>query len=527
VLWSMSRDVTYEAGVIRRPTIEPRGMVTSTSAGRWRALALLCSAQFMVILDGAIVNVALPSIQRDLHFSASNIQWVFTAYLLTYGGLLLLGGRVADLLGRRRLFTAGALLLGCASLLAGLSRSQGTLIGARAAMGVGAAVITPAALSIILRIFTQEHERNRALGIWGAMVGLGATFGVILGGVITQGIGWEWVFFLNVPIAVCVAVLAGRLLPESRSDGARQGFDLAGGLTITLGLVLVVFAIVRAPDHGWGSAQTLAPLAAGLGLIAAFVAVELRARTPLIRLGLFKTATVAGANSVVFLLNGALTATIFMMTLFMQRALGYSALKAGVVYLPLTGGLVVFSALAAQLVTKCGVKLVMLTGTVVLGASVVVFSQASAASTFAGTLLPGFLLAAIGAGAAMVALSIAAFAHVDESDFGAASGLFNTSGQIGGALAVAVLSTVAYSHIHGVSAAALRHGPRSVLGTAYADSFTAALVFVALGLLVTLVAVRQKDVSSWRCATPYRVSTPEQLAVATATELETVAVDVT
>jgi EmrB/QacA subfamily drug resistance transporter len=485
-------------------------MMTSTYAGRWRAHALLCSAQFMVILDGAIVNVALPSIQHDLRFTASSIQWVFTAYLLTYGGLLLLGGRTADLLGRRRLFTIGAALLGCASLLAGLSRSQGLLIGARAAMGVGAAVITPAALSMILRLFPDGRERNRALGIWGAMLGLGACAGVLLGGVITEGIGWQWVFYLNVPIAALVVVLGRALLPESRAENAPSGFDFAGGLAITSGLVAIVYAVVRAPDRGWGSTQTVALLAIGLVLVGAFVAIELHARAPLVRLGLFRTATVAGANAVVFLVNGALTATIFLMTLYMQRALGYSALTAGIAYLPLTGGLIVSSTIAAQLVTRCGVKLVMIFGTLMLGGSLLVFAGGSSSSTFLGTLLPGFLLAATGAGAAMVALSIAAFAQVDEADFGAASGLFNTSSQIGGALAVAVLSTVAYSHIRSHSALASGRQLRVVLGSAYADAFAAGLVFVALGALVALLVIRQKDVASWRCATPYRTTTPEQ-----------------
>ncbi len=484
-------------------------MTPGGEVDRWRALALLCCAQFMVILDGAIVNVALPSIQRDLHFTPASIQWVFTAYLLTYGGLLLLGGRIADLLGRRRLFTIGAALLGSASLLAGLAGSQGMLIAARAAMGIGAAVITPAALAILLRLFSDGHERNRALGIWGAMLGLGACAGVLLGGVITEAVGWQWVFYLNVPIAGIVVALGRALLPESRAENAPTGFDLAGGVAITSGLVAVVYAVVRAPDRGWGSTGTVALLAAGLLLVAAFVAIELHTRAPLVRLGLFRTATVAGANAVVFLVNGALTATIFLMTLYMQRALGYSALTAGLAYLPLTGGLIVASTIAAQLVTRCGVKLVMVFGTLTLGASLLVFANGSSSSTFLGTLLPGFLLAATGAGAAMVALSIAAFAQVDDADFGAASGLFNTSSQIGGALAVAVLSTVAYSHIHR-HAAAGRGELRAVLGAAYAHAFASGLVFIALGVLVALLVIRQKQVASWRCATPYRISTPEQ-----------------
>jgi EmrB/QacA subfamily drug resistance transporter len=479
--------------------------VTDTHASRWRALALLCSAQFMVILDGAIVNVALPSIQNDLHFSASSIQWVFSAYLLTYGGLLLLGGRTADLLGRRLMFTVGAGLLGAASLFAGLSGSQGALIAARAAMGVGAAIITPAALSIILTLFSDGEARNRALGIWGAIVGLGACAGVLLGGVITEAAGWQWVFFLNVPIAVAVVALGRVMLTESRVESSDRQVDLAGGVSITAALVLVVYGVVKAPDVGWGSAQTLLLLAGGLTLAGVFVAIELRTRVPLVRMGLFRITTVAGANAVVLLFTAAFYATIFLITLYMQRALGYSAIKTGIAYLPLTAGLIVSSTIAARLVTLCGVKLVLIAGTVTTGAGLLVLAQATSTSSFAGTLLPGFLLAAAGIGAGMVALSIAAFAGVGDADFGTASGVFNTSQQIGGVLGVAVLSTVAYSHIRSATPAALHHGLPAVLGTAYSDAFGVGLVFVGAALLIAIVAIRQRDVSSWRCGTPYRV----------------------
>jgi EmrB/QacA subfamily drug resistance transporter len=498
------------------PVLQVGPMTARPAVSRWAALALLCSAQFMVMLDGAIVNIALPSIQRDLHFSASSIQWVFSAYLLTYGGLLLLGGRTADLLGRRRMFTAGATLLGAASLLAGLSATQGELIAARAAMGVGAAVITPAALSIILRLFSDGDERNRALGIWGAIIGLGACAGVLLGGVITQGPGWQWVFYINVPIAAAVVALGRVVLPESRVESAGHQVDVAGGLSITVGLVLVVYGIVRAPDLGWGSAQTILVLGGGLVLIAAFVMIELRTRAPLLPLALFRTATLSAANAVAFLFTGAFTATIFLMTLYMQRALGYSAIKAGFAYLPLTVGLIVTSTIAAHLVTRCGVKLVLTVGVVVTGAGLAVLSQASASSSFVTTLLPGFLLAAAGMGATMVPLSIAAFAGVGDSGLGAASGVFNTAQQIGGAFGVAALSTVAYSHIRGASAAELQHGVPAVLGNAYAEAFAAGLVFVGAALVIALFAIRQREVSAWRCATLYRVSTPAGAEPATA-----------
>jgi EmrB/QacA subfamily drug resistance transporter len=485
----------------------------SADAGRWRALALLCAAQFMVMFDGAVVNVALPSIQHDLRFSASSIQWVFTAYLLAFGGLLMLGGRTADLLGRRRMFMMGAGLLGGASLFAGLSGSQGALIAARGLMGVGAAVITPAALSMILSLFTDGSERNRALGIWGGLVGVAAAAGVLFGGFITQGPGWQWIFFLNVPIAAAVVAISPRLLQESRAESGTRSFDLAGGLVVTTGLVLLVYAIVRAPDSGWGSARTIVLLVSGLALLGLFVAIEFRASAPLLPMGLLRIATVAGANAVAFLATGALTATIFLMTLYMQRSLGYSAIKTGLAYLPLTLGILVSSTIAARLVTKCGVKLVLLCGTGVTAAGLLVFAEASSTSTFAGTLLPGFLLIAAGMGGAMVPLSIAAFAGVGEGEFGAASGLFNTSQQIGSALGVAVLSTVAYSHIRGASPSALRHGLPALLGSAYADAFAAGIAFAGAAFVIATVAIRQREVSTWKCATPYRLTTPAAVPV--------------
>lgn len=480
------------------------GANAPSTVNRWWALALLCSAQFMVVVDSAVVNVAIPSIQRDLHFSASSIQWVFNAYLLTYGGLLMLGGRTADLVGRRRMFIAGAGVMSAASLLAGLSTSQGVLISARALQGVGAALITPAALSIILVLFREGSERNRALGIWGALAGVGAATGVLLGGVITEGPGWEWIFFINVPIAAAVAALSLRLLPESRDDSDRRSFDLAGGLSITLGLVLTVYAIVKAPDNGWGSASTIGLLAGGLALIASFVLVELRALVPLVRMSIFRLATVSGANAIVFLITGAFFATLFLLTLYMQQALGYSALKTGVLYLPLALGVVVASIAASRAVTLCGVKFMLLMSAPLLAGGLLVLSGASADSTFAGTLLPAFLLIAIGVGIAMVSLSIAAFAGVGHGDFGVASGLYNTSSQIGGAVGVAVLSTVAYSHIRGAHPRPGPHGLATVLSSAYAEGFAAAIVLVGAALVVTALVIRPRHVATWTCVTPYR-----------------------
>ena len=476
------------------------------TTNRWLALGLLSTAQFMVVVDSAVVNVALPSIQRNLHFTTSSIQWVFNAYLITYGGLLLLGGRVADIVGRRRMFMAGAGLMSVASLVAGLSTSQSQLIVGRAVQGVGAAIITPAALAIILRLFGEGDERNKALGIWGALAGLGAAAGVLLGGIITQGPGWQWIFYINVPVAAAVVVASPALLPESRAK--RGAFDFAGGLSITAGLVTLVYAIVRAPDVGWGSLRTVGLVVLGAALIVAFMLIELRSRAPLVRLSIFRLSTVAGANAVVFLFTGAFFAVLFLLTLYMQQSLGYSALKTGFAYLPLAGGVVVSSTIAARLVTACGVKLVMLAGTLVFGAGLGLLAGVTATSSYAGRLLPAFVLCAIGVGFSFVALSIAGFAGVADNDFGVASGLYNTSGQIGGAVGVAALATVSYSHIrHAVPSGP--HGVTSILANGYADGFAAGFGFIALAVVAIVSLVRRSHVANWRCSTPYRLAQVE------------------
>ena len=469
------------------------------------ALSVLAAAQFMVILDGAVVNVALPSIQRDLHFSNSDIQWVFSSYLLAYGGLLLLGGRVADLIGRRLMFMVGTAVLSASSLSAGLSNGAAALLVSRSLMGVGAAMVTPAALSMLLGLFSEGAERNKALGVWGALVGLGAATGVLAGGVITDGPGWQWVFFINVPVGVSALALAPLVLRESRASDSRRSLDLAGALAATSGLVSIVYGVVRAPDLGWGSATTVGGLVVGGALLATFVVIEMRAEAPLVRLGIFRVATVAGADGVAFLFTAGFVATIFTLTLFMQRALGYSPLKTGLGYLPLTVGILGSSTLAARLVTRCGVKLVLLCGIVLAGAGLLILANGSAGSSFTGTLLPAFLLLALGMGAASVPLSIAAFAGVADSDYGVASGLLNTSQQVGGAVGVAVLSTVAYAHLR---AHAATHVTQAALGGAYAASFAAGVAFVGAAFTLALGAIRQSEVSMWKCAVPYRTGAP-------------------
>ena len=410
---------------------------------RWWALALLCSAYFMVILDVSIVNVALPSIQKDLHFSQGDLQWVLSAYALTFGGFLLLGGRAADLLGRRRVFMAGVALFTAASLACGLSSSEGMLIAARAVQGLGAAILSPAALSIISTTFAEGSERNKALGIWGAMGGSGAAVGVLMGGVLTKWLGWEWIFFVNIPVGVTVLLLVRSVVRESRSEHAVRQYDALGAVLITSALVLLVYALTRANVNGWGSAETLGVLAVSAVLHIAFVVVEQRSKAPLVPLGIFaRLRTLTGANVVGFLLGGLTFAMFFMLSLYMQQVLGMSALQAGAGYLAVALTAIVSAGVAQAMVTKIGIKPAMTFGLVLMTLGNVWFTQVSPDGSYAVDLLPGFFAIGIGLGFSFVPMSIAALAGVAPQEAGLASGLINTSQQIGGALGVASFSTV-------------------------------------------------------------------------------------
>src|SRR3954467_3415040 len=403
----------------------------SATRRKWFALALLCTVQFMVVLDIAVVNVALPSIQKDLGFSQENLQWVISAYALLFGGFLLLGGRAADLLGRRRVFLAGLVLFTVASLLSGFAWSQGSLIGARALQGLGAAIISPAALSILTTTFAEGPERTTALGAWGAVGAFGAVAGVLLGGVLTDLLSWQWIFFVNAPVGVGAFVLAPVLLDESR-DATASSFDLPGAALVTSGLVVLVYGITQANDYGWGSIQTFGFFAAALTLLAGFVAWEARTRDPLMPLSIFRLRTLVGANVAGLILGTVLFAMFLMLTLYMQDVLGYSPLRTGVAYLAVAGTAIIWSALAAQLVTRVGVKRVLVVGMTFLTAGLAFFTQVSVGGSYAEDLLPGFLVIAVGMGFSFVPISIAALAGVRESQAGLASGLINTSQQIGG-----------------------------------------------------------------------------------------------
>jgi EmrB/QacA subfamily drug resistance transporter len=464
--------------------------MVSTERRKWLALALLSVVQFMVVLDIAIVNVALPSIQVDLGFSQENLQWVISAYALVFGGFLLLGGRAADVLGRRRIFLVGLIVFTLSSLLAGLAWSEASLIGARALQGLGAAIISPAALSILSTTFAEGRERNLALGVWGAVGGFGAAAGVLLGGIITDGLSWEWIFFVNVPVGAAAFALTPLLLAESR-DALVRRFDLPGAVLVTGGLSLLVYAITQAGQDGWLAAGTIGFFAGALALLVAFVVWELRHPEPLMRLGIFRIRTVAGANVAGLIMGTAMFSMFLMLTLYMQQVLGYSPMKTGVAYLAVAGTAIVWSAVAAQLVTRVGVKPVLATGMTALTAGLVYFTQVSVGGSYLGDLLPGFLLIAVGIGFSFVPISIAALAGVEAREAGLASGLINTSQQIGGALGIAALATIATSR----TADSVVGG--SQLPAALIDGFTGAFVagalIAGLGIAAALMLIRSDE----------------------------------
>jgi EmrB/QacA subfamily drug resistance transporter len=467
-------------------------MVTSERR-KWLALALLSVVQFMVVLDIAIVNVALPSIKDDLGFSQENLQWVISAYALVFGGFLLLGGRAADLLGRRRIFLIGIAVFTVASLLAGFAWSEGSLIAARSLQGLGAAIISPAALSILSTTFTEGRERNIALGVWGAVGGFGAAAGVLLGGVLTDALSWEWIFFVNVPVGVVGFVLAPILLAESR-DAKVRSFDAPGAVLVTAGLSSLVYSITQAGQDGWLAGKTVTFFVVALALLAGFVGWERRHPEPLMRFGLLRIKTVSGANVAGFILGTAMFSMFLMLTLYMQQVLGYSAMKTGLAYLAVAGTAILWSAVAAQLVTRLGVKPVLVAGMIALTGGLIWFTQVSVGGSYAGDLLPGFLLVGFGIGFAFVPISIAALAGVQPAEAGLASGLINTSQQIGGALGIAALSTIATSRTSDrvATGVALPHA----LVDGFTTAFLAGVGIAAVGIVVALTLIRRDDLES-------------------------------
>ncbi len=459
---------------------------------RWLALILLCSAQFVVVLDASIVNVALPTIGNALDFSQENLPWVVNAYVLTFGGFLLLGGRTADLLGRRRVFMAGLGLVAVASLAAGFAATEGQLIAARAAQGLGAAIISPAALSIVTTTFSDGAERNRALGVWGAVAGSGGAAGVLLGGVLTEWLGWEWVLWVNVPVSLIALVLSPRLIAESRAEESTRVYDVAGAVTVTAGLSVFVYALVDANSVGWGSTQTIGLIAVSIALLAAFVAIEMRAAKPLVPFSIFRIRTLTGANVVGLLVGASLFSMFFFISLYMQQVLGYSAIHAGLSYLPLALVIMASAGVASQLVTKIGYKPVLAAGLLFIVVGLAWFSRVSVGGGFTTDILGPSLFAAAGLGFAFVTTTIAAVSGVEAAEAGLASGLINTSQQIGGALGLAVLSSIATSRTNDALA-----GGGTDLPSALTDGFQAAFLggaaIALLGFVLTLVLIRTSD----------------------------------
>ena len=455
---------------------------------RWLALALVCLVQFMVILDVAIVTLALPSIKTALHFSETGLQWVLSAYTLTFGGLLLLGGRAGDLLGRRRVLMAGLVVFTGASLVCGLASSSGMLIAARAVEGIGAAIVSPAALAIVSTTFPDGAERNKAMGVFFAMGGLGPAVGVLAGGLLTSGPGWEWIFFINLPVGVLALMLTPRLISESRAELGHRRFDAAGAVLGTAGLSLLVYAVVTTDTHHWGSAITVGLLAGAAALLAAFLAVEARNRYGLMPLGFFRNLTVSGANAVGLMLGTSIFAMFFFLSLYMQQVLRYSATTAGLAFLVIAVLVVVFSGVGQAVVTRIGVKPVLAAGMAIIAVSQLWFVRLPVAGSFPADLLPGFVVLPIGLGLAFVAVGIAALSGVRERDAGLASGLINTSQQVGGAVGIAITSTIAAAHTGHLLRSG--HAVGNALTSGFHLAFVVSAAFACAGALIALTMVR-------------------------------------
>jgi EmrB/QacA subfamily drug resistance transporter len=446
------------------------------------------------------VNVALPSIARDLEFPQQDLQWVITAYAIAFGGFLLLGGRAADLLGRRRVFMVGVALFTIASLVCGLAQSEGMLIASRAVQGLGGAIISPAALSIVTTTFEEGPQRNKALGVWGALGGSGAAVGVLLGGILTDYLSWRWIFFVNVPVGAIVLALAPRIVPESRREGAARHYDALGAVLVSAGLALLVYSISEAPRVGWGSARTILLLLLAVALLIGFLVNERRSHDPLMPFHIFRVSTVAGANAVGFLLGAVIFANFFLLTLYVQEVLGYSPIRTGLTFLA-TAGTAVLSAGAAQaLTTKLGAKPIIIVGLSLLTLGMLWYTQIPVHGSFAADLLPGYLLVGVGIAFAFVPVSIAALAGVAEREAGLASGLINTSQQIGGAIGTAVASTVFASHLKSLAGA--MKPTLADLANSYGYAFWPLAFFGAAAIVVAVTMIRSREMAETPATAP-------------------------
>jgi EmrB/QacA subfamily drug resistance transporter len=478
----------------------------TTNINRWRAFALLAVAFFMAIIDLTIVNVSLPTIGRDLHFSETSLQWVVTAYALTFGGFMLLGGRAADLLGRRRIFMVGLALFTGASLAAALSTGEVSLIAARAVQGLGGAIMLPAALSIVMNMFEEGAERNKALGIWGGLGAGGATVGVIAGGLLTRYAGWEYIFYLNIPLGAAALALAPRIVPDSRLATTRRRFDALGAIAGTGGLVLLVAAISQAPQYGWGATRTIGVLAASAALLVAFLMIEARAKDPVLPLSIFRLRTLAGANAAGLLLGGSFFGFIFVGTLYMQQVLHYSALLTGIAWLATSLTSIALAGLSQLLVTRIGAKIVMAVGMALIGAGVIWATQVPVHGHFLANVAGPLVVTGAGTAFAFIPISIAALAGIKEHQAGLASGLLNTSQQLGGAIGIAIASSVAASHTQ-----ALLHtgntAPAALTG-GFQQAFWVLGAIALLALPAIFALVRREELSDVVTKTTMREPQP-------------------
>jgi EmrB/QacA subfamily drug resistance transporter len=471
---------------------------TLTARARWIALIVVCFGQFMVILDATIVNVALPSIQTDLKLSTEQLQWIVNAYTLMFGGFLLLGGRAADLIGRRRLFIAGLAVFSGASLANALANTGEVLILFRGLQGLGAALISPAALSIITTTFSEGEERTQAMGVWGAIAGAGGAFGLLIGGILTDLLSWPWIFLVNIPIGIGTACAALRFVPESRAETAERRFDVAGAVSVTAGLLVLVYAIVRAQVKGWGSLHTLGLTAVAIALLAAFVIIERRSVAPLVRLSILRIRTLATANGVMFIVVGGLFGMFFFASLYVQRILGYSPLKAGFAFLPVTIGIIVGATLASQLlIRRFGVKPTVVGGMTLAAIGLVVLAATTKVDGSYLGILFGLVPMAIGMGCTFVPLTLVATTGIDSEDAGLASGVFNTSQQVGGALGLAVLATLASERtstwLSDLGHRPTAHDQAAGLVEGFQLAFAVSAGLMVVGVVLIALLLRRRD----------------------------------
>ncbi|HTW12070.1 MAG TPA: MFS transporter [Solirubrobacteraceae bacterium] len=468
------------------------------TTNRWLVLVIACLAQFMVVLDNTIVNVALPSVQRGLDFSPANLQWVINGYTLIFGGFLMLGGRAADLLGRRRLFVIGVALFSAASLLNGLAQSSTMLIVGRGLQGLGGALVSPAALSIIMTTFEDTGERTRALGVWSAIAAGGAAFGLLLGGILTDLISWRWNFFVNVPVGIAAVMMALRYVPESRADLGHRRFDAVGAVTVTAGLLAIVFGIVKAQTWGWGSAQTVGVMGGGALLLALFLFLEARSTAPLVKLSIFRVRSISTANTVMLLVASGMFGMFFFASLYVQDVMGYSPLKAGFAFLPASLGIILGAGIAQGLIKRTGVRNMSVIGLTLATAGMAILTQVPVHGHYVSNLLVGLLPLTIGMGLVFVPITLLGTSGVSSDDAGLASGLFNSAQQVGGSLGLAILSTLAADHTS--SLLHVGHAASPALAVAarvsgYHVAFLAAAIMFGSGALLMLGLLRKRHVA--------------------------------